>query len=175
MMHVRIPDFSQPAARRVAVAADPIHAAIARHRVAWDVFQVAPEGAASESAETELDEALAGLLATACDTRSGAIMLVRHLRWWLTEEQDFVDSYQPSYDIALARAADLALLLGWVIEPRVPTAVEEGPVRVGTVAARIVQRLAADAPFSSRVAGELTAAVAVIAGGMWLTGLASLI
>jgi hypothetical protein len=47
--------------------------------------------------------------------------------------------------------------------------------RLGSLAAGIVRRLATEIPFSGTVAGELVAAVAVIAGGMWLTGLASLL
>jgi hypothetical protein len=92
--------------------ADPIHAAIERHRTAYDAFQVAPEGDASLEAEDAYDAASDALTATACATRFGALALLAHLRWWLTEESDFADGHQPAYGIAQARAADLSLFLG---------------------------------------------------------------
>jgi hypothetical protein len=91
---------------------DPIFSAIQRHRTAYDAFQVAPEGEASEEAEDDYDAASDKLTATPCTTRYGALALLAHLRWWIGEESEFKDSHQPAYGIAEARAADLTLFLG---------------------------------------------------------------
>lgn len=91
---------------------DPIFAAIARHRQAWDAFQVAPEGEDSVNACCEMHEALDAVLATACATRPGVAALVDHLRWWLTEEAEFAADYQPSYGRAEARIAEIVMLTG---------------------------------------------------------------
>lgn len=93
-------------------APDPIHAAIAGHREAWDAFQVAPEGEDTILANDALFEALDALLAASCATRPGADALLAHLRWWLAEEAEFAAGYQPAYGRAEARAAELAMLLG---------------------------------------------------------------
>ena len=66
--------------------ADPILAVIDRHNEAWSVFQVAPEGEASEVASLETYDALTALLTTACATRFGSLALLSHLRWWIAEE-----------------------------------------------------------------------------------------
>ena len=50
------------------------------------MFQVAPEGEASEVANLETYDALTGLLTTSCATRFGSLALLSHLRWWLAEE-----------------------------------------------------------------------------------------
>lgn len=70
-------------------AEDPIHAAIARHRAAYDAFQVAPEGTPSVEASNEYDAASDALVSTACATRFGALALLTHLRWWLADEAEF--------------------------------------------------------------------------------------
>ena len=109
-----IPDFSTPAPRvilDVPLPPDLIHAAIKAHRTAYDAFQVAPDGDASLEAEEAYDEAGAALVATACTTRRGAVALLSHLRWWLSEEAEYAEAHQPAYGIAQARAADLALLM----------------------------------------------------------------
>ncbi|MGX9984629.1 hypothetical protein [Methylobacterium fujisawaense] len=71
------------------VTPDPIHAAIKRHRAAYDVYQVAPEGTPSVIANDEYDAASDALVSTACATRFGALALVEHLRWWLHQEAEF--------------------------------------------------------------------------------------
>ncbi len=55
-----------------ATSTGPIVAAIARHRAAYDAYQVAPEGAASIEANDEYDEASLVLVTTGCATRFGA-------------------------------------------------------------------------------------------------------
>lgn len=91
---------------------DPILAAIAHHRQAWDTFQVAPEGDDSLKACCEMADALDAVLGTACASRSGADSLVEHLRWWLAEEADFAADYQPAYGRAEARIAEIVMLMG---------------------------------------------------------------
>lgn len=93
---------------------DPILAAIAHHRQAWDTFQVAPEGDASLNACCEMADALDAVLATPCATLLGALALVRHLHWWLVEEIEFAADYQPAYGRAEARIAEIAMLTGGV-------------------------------------------------------------
>ena len=96
---------------------DPIHAVILRHRTAYDAYQVAPEGAASIEANDEYDAASDALVATPCASRFGALALLGHLRWWLTEEADFSAGHQPAYGLAQTRAADLTLFLGTNLPP----------------------------------------------------------
>ena len=98
-------------------AADPIHAAIQRHRAAYDAYQVAPEGKASVIASDDYDAATDALVATACASRFGALALLGHLRWWLGEEAEFSAAHQPGYGIAGARVADLTLFLGSNLPP----------------------------------------------------------
>ena len=190
-------------------AVDPIHAAIARHRAAYEAFQTAPEGEAALFANDDYDAATDALVATACSTRFGALALLDHLRWWLTEEAEFAAGHQPSYRVAFARAADLTLFFGTRLPlvaipqampcgrlaPTVPHRLLPGvdryrqnapsalanepvpgeiepweavaPVRPDTANARALRVMDA--------AGALLAAVAIIAGGMLLTGLATLI
>jgi len=93
---------------------DPILAAIADHRQAWDAFQVAPEGEDSVNACCEMADALDAVLTTPCATLPGALALVRHLRWWLVEEIEFAADYQPAYGRAEARIAEIFMLTGVV-------------------------------------------------------------
>ena len=116
MIHVQMP------------AEDPIHAAIARHRAAYDAFQVAPEGTPSVEANDEYDAASDALVSTACATRFGALALLTHLRWWLADEAEFKAGHQPAYGLAEARAADLTLFLGTPCrQPCGPTAMSWRP------------------------------------------------
>ncbi len=93
---------------------DPILAAIATHRAAYDAFQVAPEGVASILADAAYRDASDALVAMACTTAAGAAALLTHLRWWLGEEAAFADSYGQAYRIAQVRVADLtALACAW--------------------------------------------------------------
>lgn len=91
---------------------DPILAAIAHHRQAWDVFQVAPEGEDSLNTCYEMQDALDAVLARPCATRPGAAALIEHLRWWLAQEAEFAADYQPAYGRAEARIAEIVMLLG---------------------------------------------------------------
>jgi hypothetical protein len=114
--------------------ADPILAAIDTHSAAWSAFQVAPEGKPSEAADIAMDEALTALLGTACTTRFGALALLRHLRWWLGEEAQYADDYQPAYGAAEARASDLTLFLGTELPlATIPTALPMGRLSAGVV------------------------------------------
>lgn len=153
-------------------AADPIHAAIERHRAAYDAFQVALEGEAALFAEDDYDAATDALVSTACATRFGALALLGHLRWWLVDEAEFKAGHQPGYGIAEARVADLTLFLGTHLPPAViPHAMPSG--RLGMPAT-----CALDPRRATRVlmlTGEAMAAVAIIAGGVVLTGLATLL
>lgn len=146
-------------------ATDPIHAAIRRHRAAYDVFQVAPEGTPSFEANDEYDAATDALVATACATRFGALALLGHLRWWLAGEAEFRAGHRPGYGIAEARVADLTLFLG-VNPPPVanPRALPSGRLPCERHAARVLM-----------LTGDALAAVAIIGGGAVLTGLASLL
>ncbi len=89
---------------------DPILAAIAAHRAAYAAFQVAPEGEASILAEEAYRAAGDVLVSTACTTPAGAVKLLEHLRWWLTEEAAFADSYGLTYRAAQVRVTDLTVL-----------------------------------------------------------------
>ena len=152
------------------ITPDPIHAAIERHRAAYDAYRVAPEGTASIIANDEYDAASEALVATACATRFGALALVGHLSWWLTEEAAFKAGHQPAYDLAATRAANLTLFLGTALPPAVI------PQRIPP-AAPVSRREPPRASRSLRIthaASELLAATAIIGGGIVLTGLASL-
>lgn len=111
---------------------------------------MAPEARVLQ-AHAEKEEALARLLATPCLTSFGTLALLRHLRWHI-QHDDIADA------AVLARAADAARELNVdfpeVDLPREPVA----PVL------RLLRR-----------AGEILAAVALIAGGGVLVGLATLI
>ncbi len=99
------------------VSADPIHAAIERHRAAYEAFQTAPQGAPSFVASDEYDAATEALVSTACATRFGALALVSHLRWWIEAEAEFKAAYQPAYGLAEARVSDLTLFIGSPLPP----------------------------------------------------------
>ena len=90
--------------------ADPILAAIATHRAAYDAFQVAPDGEASILAEGAYREAGDVLVTTACTTSAGAMGLLEHLRWWLADDAEFAQAHQPTYGAAQVRVADLTKL-----------------------------------------------------------------
>jgi hypothetical protein len=101
----------------VATQPDPIHAAIARHRSAYEAYQVASQGKAAITSTGECDAAADALVVTSCTSRFGALALLGHLRWWLAHEAGFSTADRPSYDIAKARAADLTLFLGTNLPP----------------------------------------------------------
>ena len=185
MSLARIPDFSLPAldADRVPFHADPVLAAIERHEEAWSVFQVAPEGEASERADAETFDALHALLATPCATRAGMFCLIRHLRWWLAEEAPnakahTIDGGVDAWAVAEAREADLSKALG--VEPiqRLPLALPSGRLRGPVIDLRPVSP---PVPALARLgravghAGELLAAITLVAGGVGFAGLATLL
>ncbi|TXM66964.1 hypothetical protein FV226_22600 [Methylobacterium sp. WL12] len=179
MSHALILPVLRLDAERIPFHADPILAAIERHSEAWSVFQVAPEGEASDAADDETHDSLNALLATPCATRAGMLCLIRHLRWWLSEEAPNAAAHccqgaADSWAIAEVREAELSRCLG--VEPiqRLPLALPSGRLIGPTInlrpvpaPARLGRALAA--------AGELMAAVALIGGGCVLTGLASLL
>ncbi|SEP21808.1 hypothetical protein SAMN04487843_108237 [Methylobacterium sp. ap11] len=101
---------------------DPILAAIATHRAAYDAFQVAPDGEAAILAEEAYREAGEVLVTMACATPAGAMRLLEHLRWWLAEEVAFADSYGLTYRAAQVRVADLTALACscWPVSGREP-------------------------------------------------------
>jgi hypothetical protein len=118
--------------------ADPILAVIDRHNEAWSVFQVAPEGEASEVASLETYDALTALLTTPCGTRFGSLALLQHLRWWLTEEDCNAGAYAEEWAIAEARASDLTLFLG---VPPLPAVYPDWQT-IGQVASCVVRNAA---------------------------------
>lgn len=153
------------------ITPDPIHAAIQRHRAAYDAYQGAPEGTPCVIANDEYDAASDALVSTACSTRFGALAFLAHLRWWLTEEAEFKAGHQPAYDLAETRAADLTLFLGTPLPPAVvpqPIPPAAPSSRFGTPRTGRPLRIA-------HAAGELLAAIAIIGGGAVLTGLATLL
>lgn len=189
MTHARIPDFAAPHPLPVSVLfpvpmpADPVLAAIEAHAEAWAVFQVAPGGRPSEVAEDTLHLAFENLLATPCLTRVGALALVRHLRWIIREEAISPECDDVLGRLALAREADLSRFVGSDLPPEyLPTAAP-----LGRLAAQVVHHVAPLPPAAARrsmpgslggiatVAGEALAAVAIIAGGILFTGLATLL
>ncbi|MDP4024430.1 hypothetical protein Q8W71_17535 [Methylobacterium sp. NEAU 140] len=118
------------------MAVAPLTVAVTAHRAAYDAFQIAPEGEDSVLADDAMFEALDGLVTAATAfpilTRplpAGAGALLAHLRWWLSEEAEFAEDYQPAYGILQGRAADL----GAVLDP--PVVDDADPVVAAIVAA----------------------------------------
>lgn len=150
---------------------DPITATVERHRAAYLGWQDAPEaGEAADSANAEYGAATAALLVAPCETRSGAEALRGHLEWWLAIEAEFAAEIQPTYAIAEARAADLALFLGRGAPRVIPSGLSTmglPPVRRALNLRRAVR--------SIPVMTEGLAALAIIAGGIVATGFASIL
>lgn len=151
---------------------DPIHAAIERHRAAYEAFQIAPEGEAALIANDDYDAATDALVATACTTRFGALALLSYLRWWLADVAEFYAGYQPGYGIAQARAADLTLFLGEKLPPVavIGTDLPTGHLPPGR---RALDLRRAFRPLM--ITAEALAGIAIIAGGAVLTGFATLL
>lgn len=189
MTHARIPNFAAPPPLPVStlfpvpMPTDPVLAAIETHNEAWAVFQVAPGGRPSGVAEDALHLAFENLLAMPCLTRVGALALVRHLRWIIREEAISPECDDVLGRLALAREADLSRFVGSDLPPEyLPTAAP-----LGRLAAQVVHHLPPLPPATARhpaprslsrmasVAGEVLAAVAIIGGGILLTGLATLL
>ncbi len=187
-------------ARTTLPAVSPVHAAITAHRAAYDAFQVAPEGTASEYASDAYSDANMDLVAAICATGPDALALFRHLMWWLKEEAEFAEGHQPAYGIAMARAKDLSFYLGGLVQQvAIPPAMPSG-----RLAARIPRRAVPmidlrpnaddedDTPTAlvgweavtpvrpdtahvralrfMELAGEVMTAVAIIAGGVFAYG-----
>ncbi len=154
------------------ILADPIHVAIARHRAAYDAYQVALEGAPSIEANDEYDAASDALVSTPCATRFGALALVSHLRWWLNEEAEFKAGHQPAYGLAEARVADLTLFVGTPLPPAMRPSVDvlAGFLPQATPAGRLGRSARLE-----YLTGELMAGFFLICGGAVLTGFASLL
>ncbi|WP_342150406.1 hypothetical protein [Methylorubrum sp. SB2] len=190
-----LPDFSSRPADgdRVPFHADPILAAIERHEEAYAVLQVAPDGEASEAADAVTFDALHAMLATPCATRAGMLCLIRHLRWFLSEEAPNADAYSaeggPSaWSIAQAREADLSRCLGVERIKRLPLALPSGrligpvidlrPVSASTSTA---EPYATATPTAVRFvraldcAADVLAALVLIVGGCGFVGFASLL
>lgn len=202
MTYARIPDFSQPlaprAAERTPFPADPILAAIEVHDAAWTAWQVssAPRRAAAFS---EMGAALGRLLTTPCATEFGSIALLRHLRWHI--EQDGITDVPvlvraaglaarrqvdfPPGDMPRSQVAPVLRALTAASRPAsrydgpafaefpaemTPGSIEPweavAPVRPDTAYVR--------APRLLDYLGEALAAVAFVAGGAVLVGLATL-
>ena len=156
----------------VCILLDPIHAAIARHRAAYDAFQVAPEGRPSLETNDEYDAASDALVATACSTRFGALALLGHLSWWLVDVAELKDGHQPAYGIAEARVADLTLFVGEPVTlARIPAAAPSGRL----VAAPTRAHWFPAAVRALQHAGEALSAVLIVAGGAALVGFSSLL
>ncbi|MEN3238914.1 hypothetical protein PUR29_36375 [Methylobacterium ajmalii] len=137
---------------------DPILDAIAAHRAAWQAYATAPDGLSAQMAHIDQRAALSTLLGTSCATRTGAESLLRHLRVCLASDGVSVDLGPMFARVAHARARDLALTLDVDQEP--------APRRLGEIVAAIVRRL--------RGAGEALAALALVVGGAFLIGAATL-
>lgn len=185
-------------------AADPIHAAIKRHRAAIHAYLDAP----SLITNDDLDAATDALVATPCASRFGALALLGHLRAWVDANADFAAGHQPAFDLAKARVSDLALFLGSGVPPvAIPHAFPLG--RLPPAPARLLpnvdrysqsaalappnealpseiepwQAVAAIRPDTASVrarrfmdaGAELLVAVVIIGGGCVLTGFASLL
>lgn len=137
---------------------DPILAAIATHRAAWQAHATAADGLTAQARHIDQRAALSSLLGTTCATRAGADSLRLHLRACLAADGISVDLGPLFARVAHARAQDLALTLDIDREP--------APRRLGEIVATIVRRL--------RGAGEALAALVLVVGGAFLIGAASL-
>nr|WP_137831277.1 hypothetical protein [Methylobacterium sp. L1A1] len=175
---------------RVPFHADPILAAIERHSEAWAAFQIAPTGKASADADAETFDALHALLATPCATRAGMFCLIRHLRWFFETEAPNAEAYEivggpNAWTIAQAREADLSRCLGVERIERLPLALPSGRLIGPVIDLRPVSTSTAE-PYPAALptparfgralsqAGEMLAALVLIAGGCGFVGFASL-
>ncbi|KAA0122062.1 hypothetical protein CIW48_20175 [Methylobacterium sp. P1-11] len=189
MSHARIPDFSpRPIALAAAIrtlaadpvlaAADPVLAAIDTHAEAWAVRAAADAGWQFEIAEIQLCAALGNLLATPCSSHTGALALIRHLRWLIRQEGITAETDGWFDRFVLAREADLSRFVG---SDLLPAAAPTGCL--AQQAERRAPPCRTEAPREARqgllrvsgLAGEVLAAVAIIGAGAVLTGLATLL
>lgn len=150
--------MATPLLTLVPTAADPILAAIAAHRDAWRAFANATSETVGEAALVQRT-AMADMLGTACTTRTGADALLRHLRACLSANGRTLDLGTIGRSLITARASDLALLLGM---PGARASLAADP------------ETSADIHALNR-AGEAVAALVLIAGGIALIGLSSIL
>ena len=131
--------------------------------------------------ERDLVTIVSVLLATPCATRAGMFCLVRHLRWWLTEEAVNAEAYRTedgpnAWTIAEAREADLSLCLGVEHVQRLPIALPAGRL-IGPVIDLRPAAVATPIRFARLLsrAGDVVAALVLVAGGVGFTSLATLL
>lgn len=142
----------------IAFPADPIIAALARHREAWAALADATPEEAIDASKAQI-MALAVVIVTPCTSQTGAESLLRHLRACLAANGVTLAMPPHAVDVIAARVADLSLLLdaGEACDP----------ISLGEVAAVLVRSL-------DRF-GEVAAALVIVVGGLILTGAASLL
>lgn len=181
MSHARIPDFSpRPIALAAAtrtLAADPVLAAIDTHAEAWAVRAAADAGWQFEIAEIQLCAALGDLLATPCRSHTGALALIRHLRWLIREEGITAEPDGWFDRFVLAREADLSRFVGSDLLPvAAPASCLAHPAERRAPSRRTEPLREAGRGLlrASGLAGEVLA-VAIIGAGAVLTGLATLL
>lgn len=142
----------------ITLPSDPILAALARHREAWACLANAAPDDAADAAKAQVI-ALAVVIVTPCTTQVGAEALLRHLRACLAANGSTLALPPETVEVLTVRAADLTRLLGY---PHT-----YAPISLGEAAAAVIRSL-------NRF-GEVAAALAIVAGGVVLTGLASLL
>lgn len=140
----------------ITLPSDPILVALARHRQAWTYLVSAAPGDAADAAKAQII-ALAVVIVTPCTTQAGAESLLRHLRACLAANGVTLALPHQTIEVLTVRAADLTQLLG---HPHT-----YAPISLGEAAAAVVRSL-------NRF-GEVAAALAIVAGGVVLTGLTS--
>lgn len=117
-----------------------IIAAIEDHRSAWSTYQnVTEDSEADELAFIELHEALDRLVGTPCRNMDETRALAAHLFWYVNAERHTRDWTSSPDSGALARAADLALLLR---DDPATIACDPPHLTLGQFVARVVQRVA---------------------------------
>jgi len=141
-----------------AFQADPIFAALARHREAWaNLVNAAPKDAAGAVNAQVL--ALAVVIATPCTTQLGAESLLRHLRVCLASNGVTLPLPPHAVDVIAARIADLI--------PLIEAGETYAPITLGAAAAAVLR--------SVNWLGEVAAALVLVVGGAGAIGLASLL
>lgn len=89
--------------------------AILASQTAYDAFQAAPDESADLDAALDAQAdfllALSAVLAVPCLNRIEALAVRSHLRWWIEEDREIAEGWQPLYGTAEARVAELTMLL----------------------------------------------------------------
>lgn len=149
--HVQTPSVA-------AFQADPILAALARHREAWaDLVNAPPEDRGNAFKAQVM--ALAVVIATPCTTQAGAESLLRHLRVCLASNGVTLPLPPHAVDVIAARIADLV--------PLIEAGETYAPITLGAAVAAVVRSLG--------WLGEVAAALVLVVGGAGAIGLASLL